>query len=285
MTHDRYIQSCPVGCAAPLVQSDIVLPEGPLLRCAECGQLVSQVTEQRYWQTMAQFDRADFNQPSGRELARREALAARRLARIQALLARDPAAIRLLDVGCSRGHFIEAAGGRGFRAEGVEPAPGVAAEARARGLTVHMGLLEDQRFADASFGAVTLFEVIEHLKEPTALIRECRRVLEPDGLLVLSTGNTASWTVRSMKAKWDYFQIAKDAGHVSFYNPESVALLARRCGFETLRIETGRVRFNEKGDVPAPVYALGKIGAELLNVPARFLGRGHDMLAYLRRNQ
>jgi hypothetical protein len=88
-----------------------------------------------------------------------------------------------------------------------------------------------------------------------------------------------------MKAKWDYFQIAKDAGHVSFYNPESVALLARRCGFETVRIETARVRFHEKGDVPAARYTMGKLSAELLNVPARFLGRGHDMLAYLRRNQ
>ena len=279
----RLIETCPVGCAAALQPTDIVLPEGALLECPECGQLVSQVTGERYWETMAQFDRADFNQPSGRELERRGRVAARRLSRIASLLGRAPSWIRVLDVGCSRGHFVEAAGRMGFAAEGVEPAPGVAAEARGRGLKVHTGLLEDLRFTDASFGAVTLFEVIEHLKEPASLLRECRRVLEPGGLLVLSTGNTASWTTRAMKARWDYFQIAKDAGHVSFYNPRSIALLGERCGFRAVRIETARVRFHEKGDVPALTYALGKMTAELLNVPARLLGKGHDMLAYLQR--
>jgi hypothetical protein len=33
-----YITACPVGCTASLVVTDIVLPEGPLLRCAGCGQ-------------------------------------------------------------------------------------------------------------------------------------------------------------------------------------------------------------------------------------------------------
>jgi len=254
-----------------------------LLRCAECGQLVSQVTEARYLETMREFDRADFNQPTERELARRSEVAARRLSRIARLLGRDSSAVRLLDVGCSRGHFIEVAAREGFPAEGVEPAPGVAAAARERGLKVHTGLLEDQRFADASFGAVTLFEVIEHLKEPLALIRECRRILEPGGLLVVSTGNTASWTVSAMKARWDYFQIAQDAGHVSFYTPRSLARLAQRCGFGVAWLDTSRVRFHERSETPAWRYALGKIGAELLNVPARILDRGHDLLAYLRR--
>src|SRR5688500_11303060 len=123
----RYIHSCPIGCAASLTLTDIVLPEGPLLECRACRPLTSQVTEQRYWETMAQFDHADFNQPAGREIARRSSVATRRLSRIASLLGRRPSGIRLLDVGCSRGHFIEAAARNGFSAEGVEPAPGVAA--------------------------------------------------------------------------------------------------------------------------------------------------------------
>ena len=279
----RYIESCPVGCARPLAATRIALPEGPLLRCPECGQLVSQVTAARYWETMAQFDRADFNQPTGGELARRFEVAGRRLQRVAALLGRRPQDIHLLDIGCSRGQFIEAAGGLGFRAEGVEPAAQVAAAARARSLTVHTGLLEEQRFADGSFAVLTLFEVIEHLKEPAPLLRECWRVLEPGGLLVLSTGNAASWTARVMKARWDYYHIATDAGHVSFYNPESLRLLAARCGYAIDRVETARVKFYEKGEVARPAYLLGKIAAELLNFPARLAGAGHDMLAYLRK--
>ena len=167
--------------------------------------------------------------------------------------------------------------------EGVEPAANIAAAARAQGLQVHTGLLADIRLPSASFDAITLFEVIEHLKEPLALLRECQRVLKPGGLLVLSTGNTASWTVAAMQERWDYFHIAKDGGHISFYNPRSLALLAMRAGFAAGRIETSRVKFREKGDVAHWRYIGGKLCAELLNLPARLTGRGHDMLAYLRR--
>ena len=141
----------------------------------------------------------------------------------------------------------------------------------------------DAGIAPASFDAVTLFEVIEHLREPLELLRECHRVLKPGGLLVLSTGNTASWTVALMRERWDYFHIARDAGHISFYHPGSVALLASRSGFRIERIETARVRFFERGDVARWRYVAGKICAELLSLPARLAGRGHDMLAFLRR--
>jgi 2-polyprenyl-3-methyl-5-hydroxy-6-metoxy-1,4-benzoquinol methylase len=279
---EHYIESCPVGCAAPLVATDILLPEGPLLRCTGCGQLISQVSTARYWETMARFDRADFNQPEGRELERRNAVAQRRLRVIEKLLGKAPREIRILDVGCSRGQFVQAAAALGFDAEGVEPAPRIAAAARASGLKIHQGLLEEQRFAGGSFDVLTLFEVIEHLREPRRLLEECRRVLGPGGVLVVSTGNTASWTAAAMKSRWDYFHIAKDAGHVSFFNPASLRRLASNCGFAVERIDTSRVKFHEKADTNRGLYTASKLAAELLNLPARILGKGHDMLAYLR---
>jgi SAM-dependent methyltransferase len=284
MSAAALIRACPVGCEAPLAPTDIVLPEGALLACAECGQLVSQVSEEDYRRGMLRYDAADFNRPEGAERERRLAVARRRLLEIARRLDSAPARLRLLDVGCSRGHFLEAARALGFAAEGVEPAAGVAAEARAAGLEVHTGRLEEQRFPDGRFDAVTLFEVIEHLPEPRPLLAECRRILRPGGILLLSTGNAASWTARAMGARWDYFRLERDPGHVSFYNPRSIALLARRCGFELEAVRTARVRFHERGEVSAPRYALGKALAELLNVPARLLGRGHDLLAWLRRS-
>ena len=279
----RYVTHCPVGCDSPLVATAIELPEGALLRCAGCGQLVSQVTERRYWETMAAFDRADFNQPEGRELARRNEVAKRRLRASAERLGKTPQEIRLLDVGCSRGEFVAAAMDANFQAEGVEPAPHIAAAARARGLTIHQGLLEEQCFADGSFDALTLIEVVEHLKDPRALLTECHRVLKPGGIVLISTGNAASWTVSFMGARWDYFHISRDGGHVSFFNPCSMRMLAANCGFTVERIATARVRFFERADASAVLYTAGKIAAEALNLPAQWFGRGHDMLAYLRR--
>ncbi len=272
-----------MGCGGPLVATDIVLPEGALLRCAGCGQLISQASAARYRETMAQFDRSDFNQPAGQELERRFAVARRRLRTIAALLGKRPATIRLIDVGCSRGQFVQAASEMGFQAEGVEPAPNIAAGARAAGLKVHQGLLEELRLPAGSFDAATLFEVVEHLREPRTLLRECHRILKPGGVLVISTGNAASWTAAVMGSRWDYFDMTKDGGHISFYSPASVRRLAANCGYAVARIETARVKFHEEAETARWLYTAGKIAAELLNLPARIAGKGHDLLAYLRR--
>ena len=278
-----YVTRCPVGCTSPLNTTEFALPEGALRRCAACGQLISAASEQRYWETMASFNAPGFNQPPPREVERRRSVASRRLKTVTRLLGKSPAELRLVDVGCSRGQFVDFAAQAGFNAEGVEPAPDIAAAARALGLNVRTGLLEEQHYPDAVFDAASLFEVVEHLREPLPLLRECRRVLKPRGILIVSTGNAASWTVAAMGARWDYFHIEKDGGHISFFNPQSITALAHNAGFRVERIETSRVKFHEKGDVSKLTYALGKIAAELLNVPARMAGRGHDMLAYLRR--
>lgn len=243
---------------------------------------MSGIHEAAYWESMRQFDQHEFNQPAPHEVARRFRVARRRLDTVSALLEKAPAALRVLDVGCSRGNFLAAGARLGFHMEGVEPAANIAAAARAQGLMVHTGLLADIGLPAAAFDAITLFEVIEHLQEPLPLLRECHRVLKPGGILVLSTGNSASWTVAAMQARWDYFDIARDGGHISFYNPRSIALLGARANFAVERIETSRVKFHEKGDVARWRYVAGKLAAELLNLPARLAGRGHDMLAFLR---
>lgn len=283
-TIQPYVNTCPVGCSASLTDTTLALREGLLQRCGECGQLLSRITESAYWDSMQQFDQHEFNQPPPHELERRFRVARRRLDTISALLEKAPTALRVLDVGCSRGNFLAAGTRLGFQMEGVEPAANIAAAARAQGLKVHTGLLADVALPAASFDAITLFEVIEHLKEPLPLLRECHRVLKPGGVLVLSTGNTASWTVAAMQERWDYFDIAKDGGHISFYNPRSIALLGTRAGFSTEQIATSRVKFHEKGEVARWRYVAGKLAAELLNLPARLAGRGHDMLAFLRRD-
>lgn len=280
---DPYVASCPVGCNAPLQDTAIRVAEGALRRCTGCGQLLSRASETRYSETMAQFNATGFNAPQGRELERRQAVARQRLARIATLLNKSPRDMHVVDVGCSRGQFVAAAIAAGYRAEGVEPAPRIAEAARAAGVPVRTGLLEDQGFADNSFDALTLFEVIEHLRTPLPLLAECRRVLKPGGILLVSTANAESWTAAAMGAHWDYFDMELDGGHISFYNPRSIAQIAARAGFEVARIDTMRVKFHDKENTPRWRYVLGKLAAEALNLPARLAGRGHDMLAYLRK--
>ena len=196
-----YVTACPIGCGVALHTTALHLPEGPLRRCADCGQLLSAASETRYWKTMAAFNASGFNLPTPHEIGRRRKVAARRLQAVARLLKISPADIRLVDIGCSRGQFVDFATQAGFIAEGVEPATKIAAAAREAGINVRTGLLEEQQYPDATFDAASLFEVVEHLREPLPLLQECRRILKPGGILLISTGNAASWTVAAMGAR------------------------------------------------------------------------------------
>ncbi len=101
--------------------------------------------------------------------------------------------------------------------------------------------------------------------------------------MVICTGNTESWTVRHMAEDWEYFDMAKHGGHISFFNPISVRMLAERTGFEISDLRTRNVRFCGKARTGAVRYRVAKSAAEALNGCARYFGKGHDMLVIMRK--
>ena len=281
--HPRYVTACPVGCIAPLEPTDNVQPEGALLRCAGCGQLISQCSGEQYVEALRKWDTRSGTLPDARSEGRHREVSGRRLATLLRLLGTPPDQTRLLDVGCSSGAFLAAAAAMGLQVEGVEPSPEAAEGARRAGFKVFTGLLEEARFPDAGFDALTLIEVLEHLREPLPLLAECRRILRPGGIVMATTPNAASWTARAMGARWEVFSLTAMGGHVSFFSPDSLRLLARRAGFEFARLETRHVRLAEKGQFPAPVYLLAKLASGLLDSPSRLAAAGHDLTVYLRK--
>lgn len=279
----RYLNRCPVGCSSELETTQYVLPEGALLRCKSCGQLISQCTVTDYWESMREFDDPKGTLPVAGSEQRRFRRSKGFLDRISKLLSQSPGQIQLLDVGCSSGAFLNTAVKLGFLAEGVEPAPKAAATAQEAGLNVRQGLLQECEYADGQFDAVTLFEVIEHLQQPQELLQEVHRILRPNGILLIGTGNAASWSMAAMGGRWEYLSIAKHGGHISFFSPRSIASLAQRSGFSVMAVRTRRVRFYEKGDCSMPLYHIAKLIGELLNVFAVLFDKGHDMTVYLRK--
>ncbi len=94
---------------------------------------------------------------------------------------RNPqSAIRILDVGCGTGANLEMLKQFG-EAEGVDVSVEALEFCKLKGLKVHKGLAESLPFANESFDLVTALDVVEHLDDDIAGLKEMNRVMKSDG--------------------------------------------------------------------------------------------------------
>lgn len=101
----------------------------------------------------------------------------------------------VLDAGCGVGYGSAFLGEAARSVVGVDVSGEAIDYARARygggNVEFAVGDLQQLEGADAAFDAVVAFEVIEHLPQPERFVAEARRVLTPDGVLVVSTPRSA----------------------------------------------------------------------------------------------
>jgi 2-polyprenyl-3-methyl-5-hydroxy-6-metoxy-1,4-benzoquinol methylase len=135
---------------------------------------------------------------------------------------------RLLDVGAHVGVFVEVAGKRGWEAEGLEPSRWAVEEGRRRGLTMHQGTLRDAELEPASYDAVTMWDVVEHLVDPLADLHESARLLKPGGILLLHTINIDSALARLMGKRWPWLVEM----HNFFFSPTTLGAMVEKAGLE-----------------------------------------------------
>jgi SAM-dependent methyltransferase len=95
------------------------------------------------------------------------------------------------------------------------------------GAITHHGLLEEQRFADASFDVVGMFEVLEHVADDEGLLREIARITRPGGHLALTVP-------LGMK---HYCSFDRLVGHVRRYEPDELRSKVERAGYVLERFE------------------------------------------------
>lgn len=101
-----------------------------------------------------------------------------------------PDGAKLLDGGCSSGHFVKAAIEHGYDASGFDCSPEAVDDARTRfGLNVFAADATDLPVEDNTYDVITLNQVFEHFSSPLATLRELQRVLKPSGVLYLETVN------------------------------------------------------------------------------------------------
>lgn len=104
-----------------------------------------------------------------------------------------PADCKILDVGCGGGLLSNELARQGYRVTGIDLSPGSLHVARKYDVTrsVHyeVGDAYHLPYGDESFDAVTTMDFLEHVDKPAEVIKECSRVLKPNGLLFFHTFN------------------------------------------------------------------------------------------------
>jgi len=131
----------------------------------------------------------------------------------------DPRAT-LLDIGCGTGwladHFTDYTG--------IDASPeAVRAASEHNRNVIHADVEQRLPFADASFDAAVLKDVLEHVRDPVALVEEVRRVLRPGAIVFASSPDAQRWM-------WD------DYTHRRPFSRKSLRLLFADQGFSIERL-------------------------------------------------
>lgn len=104
----------------------------------------------------------------------------------------------VLDAACGAGYGSHRLAQLAEKVTGIDSSPDAVAYARANyganNLAYTVGDVMALPFSDAAFDLVVAFEIIEHLAEPRAFLRELARVLKPDGVAVISTPNRRTYS-------------------------------------------------------------------------------------------
>jgi SAM-dependent methyltransferase len=149
----------------------------------------------------------------------------------------------ILDVGCATGEvgYALKARGKASKVVGLELNPDAASVARERLDAVHVGDVESLNlpYPNGSFDLLLYADVLEHLRNPWALLERHRGLLRTGGLVVASLPNIAHYSTITMllRKQWKYEQSGiMDSTHLRFFTRATLQDLFQRAGYVNIRI-------------------------------------------------
>jgi SAM-dependent methyltransferase len=199
-----------------------------MVRCSSCG--LHYVRPRLRWDLILEGYRGGSDETFVSQASMRERTFRRGLRQIEA--AAMPPGRRVLDVGAAGGSFLAVARERGYAPLGCEPSAWMCAFAREHyGLQLHPGTIFDMPVGAGGVDLLTLWDVIEHTPDPTAVLAKAHQLLAPGGVLAMSYPDYGSLVSRLMGRRWVFLLTV----HLYYFDPRTMGELLRRTGFTPLR--------------------------------------------------
>ncbi|MFN8568397.1 MAG: class I SAM-dependent methyltransferase [Kouleothrix sp.] len=98
-----------------------------------------------------------------------------------------------------------------------------------RNLNVVSAALDAHTYAENSFDVVLMGDVIEHLRDPLALMRVVHTILKPGGAVIISTPDIAGWAGRLLQIKPEE--------HLYYFSPDTISRLLGQAGLELVGVK------------------------------------------------
>lgn len=145
--------------------------------------------------------------------------------------------IRIADIGCADGAFMEAVSGsmKGVEADGIDaPTPWLLREtAERRGRLFVQDLQQGTGdVPEGRYHIATMWEVIEHIENAYGFLRSVKKILAPGGVLLLSTPNLTGLSRFLKGGRW--VGVA-EKDHKHLFDALSISMLLEKAGFAGVR--------------------------------------------------
>lgn len=136
---------------------------------------------------------------------------------------------KLLDFGCGTGDFLVEAKRAGWTCTGFEPNE----NARQRAISKEIQLSESiETLPPASFDAITLWHVLEHVHDVNHHLEVFSKLLKPDGILVIAVPNFRSFDAVHYQNYWAAYDVPR---HLWHFSRTAITKLAAKAGMYVVR--------------------------------------------------
>ena len=206
-------------------------------RCLSCGFVYLASWERSLKQFGELYDY--YGRLTGEDLQRRYSLENRaRQQEVLRKLARYASGRRLLDVGCGEGQLLRTAQSEGWDTFGIELSETAVRLCRERGLAVSKTDFFDSSLDHERFDGIIMSELIEHVPAPGQFLRRAEELLEPGGILYLTTPNFGSLARRMLGEAWSVVH----PEHIGYFERTTLKrMVAEETGLREIRIEANNI--------------------------------------------